>query len=149
MSEPKKRLSTPLYFESQDQKDRFQKAAIESGMGSEKKPNVTGWLRMLGERECSHKSDDAIRQEAKRTPVVTFESMTAAEQWWALEEVSRMSLDSAVSSEAFRLQAQWDAEGKAEGWEVVESKHGGRSTPGYQARYDAALAYVKGVVGNG
>jgi hypothetical protein len=83
---------------------------------------------------------DAFPKPAEAVPdVVTFEGMTQGEQWHFLNEVRCLG-DDWLTFEAGDLMEDGDAiHGLS-----VSAIYPDESVLGYQARYDAALEYVKG-----
>lgn len=161
-----KRPSQPIHFKDQDQKDRFAQAAIKAGFETGRGPGITAWLKMLGEREIAETDEGTAwarhqaalervdRELSAPAPVfrraepepetVTWESMTAGERWYFVDEVSIFAIDETVANAAFGW-VQNSTETEDEGEAAMSAFHDA-STPGYQARYNAALAYVKGVM---
>jgi hypothetical protein len=89
---------------------------------------------------------DAFPKPVEVVPdVVTFEGMTPGEQWSFLLDVSIREWTSDVVDKAYELSAIGNGVGFAEKFDAA-LEWGSRSAPGYQARYDVTLAYVKGVM---
>jgi hypothetical protein len=85
---------------------------------------------------------DAFPKPAEAVPdVVTFEGMTPGEQWVFLVDVSSFGETMAVRMKAHGLLKVLGIRS-----DEKSSRLWPLSAPGYQARYDVTLAYVKGVM---
>lgn len=78
---------------------------------------------------------------------VTFEGMTPGEQWMFVFRVAIRESDHAIRSVAVGMAADSGETHEQRGEAIASWRDD--STPGYQARYEAALAYVKGVMDAG
>ena len=105
--------------------------------GGEVVANKAAYLRAL------HAANVAQIGPVEDAPkAITFESMTPGEQWHFLDEVTIHSGDRAVYLSATALRINLTPAS----WAAAYNAYSDSDTPGYQARYDAALAYVKGVI---
>ena len=140
-------------------KPAMQAEAIRLGFEDGRGPGLSKYFIWLheehvkaAEQHIKDVVDDAAGFEpsadyiASLGATVAWESMTPGEQFWFLNDVSKFGLAAKVRAAAGRL-----AVSKCEG-EMVGFANGASnawscpSEPGYQARYDAALAYVKEVM---
>jgi hypothetical protein len=123
--------------------------AYDMGLGDERGPGLSKYLIGL---HVAHMAEmdrlytdliaDAFPKPAEVVPdVITFEGMTPGEQWHFLNEVRCLG-DDWLTFEAGDLMEDGDAiHGLS-----VSAIYPDESVLGYQARYDAALEYVKGVM---
>jgi hypothetical protein len=112
--------------------------AYDMGLGDERGPGLSKYLIGLHVAEMDRLGAVEVVPE-----VMTFEGMTPGEQWLFLFAVATRS-NGKNRPMAFRMAS--DSGESAGQRDEAMSAYPSSSSLGYQARYDAALEHVKGVM---
>ena len=122
---------------------QMQEQAIAAGFQDGRGPGLSKYLIHLHEENVKATEE----AESMLDDPITFESMTPGEQWYAMRDVFWLAeFDSDREQEIF---TEWSKLDNANITGIERSSPplaGEPMEPLRQARYDAALAYVKGVI---